>query len=251
MSMGWASLVVVRLLLAASGPAATLERGIEALNEFDDVRAATLFRNVLALHPSANLAAKAHYYLGLVELNSGNNVEGARTEFEASLRADPTFEPPLSASPKARLVMGQARARVAAEIQRGELEAPAGSQVPPSQPGTSPAATAVTEGETPSHAPAYVVGGIAVAALGTGVIFGVLANSALSQAQSAAYAVTAQQQLGTSGTDALVADVLFGVSGAAAVTAAILFFTEHSPGPVQVGVAPLPGGGAALIGGAF
>jgi hypothetical protein len=145
------------------------------------------------------------------------------------------------------LVLGQARARVTAEIQRGEIATPPGWQAEP----TAAAAVGTATAEPASHVPAYVAGGLALAALGTGIVFGVLANSALSQAQTSAYAAATQQQLATSGTDAVVADVLFGVSGAAAITAVILFLTERSSDTVRAGVAAVPGGAAAFIGGAF
>jgi hypothetical protein len=73
----------------------------------------------------------------------------------------------------------------------------------------------------------YVAGGVAVAGVGAGVTFGLLANSNASTLRGSVH--TSDQANGyvnNAKTDATVANISYGVAAAAAATAIVLFFVE-------------------------
>jgi hypothetical protein len=193
---------------------------------------------------------RCHLYLGIIALNTLNAVE-ARAEFQKAISIDPTAELPVSASPKARLVYGEAQKELA---QSSQLPTPTGEPAPssvlvvptePKEPAPDAALPTAAEVSAPlepkpaSHLPAYVVGGVGVAALAGGIIFGVEANSTASQAQSSTSAIGLEAKGVQVGTYGLIADVCYGVSLAAGVTAVVLFFTEK-PGKAEDVAAPTP-----------
>ena len=100
---------------------------------------------------------------------------------------------------------------------------------------------------------ALVIGGVGVAALGSGIAFGVLATGSKNSFRSAGSVADKQRYANDTRTQSLIADVSFGVAIAAAVTAVIVFPKGGSePEPsVQVVFAPTPGGAFAGVGGHF
>jgi len=98
-----------------------------------------------------------------------------------------------------------------------------------------------------------VVGGIAVAALGSGIAFGVLAGSSKASFASAPTVADKRKFENETKTRALIADVSFATAAAAAI-AAIIIFPKGSAEPakaVEVVFAPAPGGAFAGIQGTF
>jgi hypothetical protein len=90
--------------------------------------------------------------------------------------------------------------------------------------------------EPPSHLPAYVVGGVGLACLATGIVLGVVSNSEASQATSPSpgeYATAAVAAAQTASSERVAADVLFGVALVAGVTSVVLFFTEKATAPAE------------------
>lgn len=126
-----------------------------------------------------------------------------------------------------------------------------------------PAAPAVaTDEPPPSAAPrvplaTWILGGAAVGALGTGIGFGVAAQSAESDASASGCGETRAcpedadrvEQL------ALAADVFYGVAAASAVGAVVMYFVSprgrSAAGATSVSAAPLQGGGLVTVGGRF
>jgi tetratricopeptide (TPR) repeat protein len=122
----------VAVLVAALGAARhavasqpdTLARGIASFENLDDEQATRAFRQLLAEKPPREIAAKAHLYLGLIAFNS-NSTEVAATEFKLALKANPAIELPPTSSPKARLLIGEARNELAGEIEQQSAQPPA------------------------------------------------------------------------------------------------------------------------------
>ena len=235
----------------------------------EDSRAKMLLQELLRHSPPASIAVQCHLYLGIIALNTLDPAE-AKAEFKRAIAVDPTAELPVTASPKARLVYGEAQKELA---QTEQLPTPPAEEPAPAtaaattemQAAPEAAATPVPAGiSTPvepksaNHIPAYVVGGIAVAALAGGLIFGVEANVTTTQAQNSTSAVGLEAKGVQVGTFGLIADVCYGVSLAAAVTAVVLFFTEKPEGtgeatasPPTARLIPLPGGAVLSAGGRF
>ncbi len=265
------------LLLAAARPAvakstspqiAALKKAIRFVARLEDDRAKTLLDELLRHAPPAAIAVRCHVYLGIIALNKLNASE-ARAEFKKAITIDPTAELPVTASPKARLVYGEAQKQLADASQlptapEGEQAAP--STAPPSEPtqassDAAPPAPAEVSAQPAlkpaNHVPAYVVGGVGVAALAGGIIFGVEANTTNSQAQASTSAAGLEAKGVQVGTDGLIADICYGVSLAAGVTAVALFFTEK-PGTGEApaaaptaAIVPIPGGAVLSAGGRF
>ena len=98
-----------------------------------------------------------------------------------------------------------------------------------------------------------VVGGLAVAALGTGIAFGVLAGTSKTGFKAATTVADKQRLESETKTRALIADVSF-IGAAAAAIVAIIVFPKGSAEPakaVDVVLAPAPGGAFAGIQGTF
>ncbi|MEO8877665.1 MAG: hypothetical protein ABI461_18880 [Polyangiaceae bacterium] len=141
---------------------------------------------------------------------------------------------------------------------------------PPPPPLTPPP----TEPETKkSKLPAILVGGIGVVAIGTGAVFYALASGDFNDLKDTCGKTKSctDDQVAPIKTKVLVSDIAFGVGVVAIGTAVVLYITESgsSPAHAQVGsapkkhqqtgfitapkfdFAPLPGGGAAMLGGRF
>jgi tetratricopeptide (TPR) repeat protein len=116
------------------------------------------------------------------------------------------------------------------------------------------AAQAAAQSKTSARLVAGVaVGGLAVAALGTGIAFGVLAGSSKSSFTAANTVPEKKKFESETRTRALIADVSFATAAAAAI-AAIIIFPKGSSQPekaVEVVFAPAPGGAFAGIHGSF
>ena len=85
--------------------------------------------------------------------------------------------------------------------------------------------------EPRSLVPAYITGGLAVAAAGVGTVFGVMAlgdKSDFNKAPTASKADDGENH-------ALIADMAFGVAITMGVTSAVLFLTHDEPAPTKVG----------------
>lgn len=98
-----------------------------------------------------------------------------------------------------------------------------------------------------------VVGGIAVAGLGTGIAFGVLAGSSKTSFKSATTVADKKKFESETRTRALIADVSFIGAAAAAIVAVIIFpkGSSEPPKAVEVVLAPSAGGAFAGIQGTF
>jgi hypothetical protein len=280
----WPSALLAVLLLAAAHPAlakpspqATLKQAIRLVSQLEDERAKAMLIKLLRHSPRASIAAQAHVYLGIIALNA-LETGLARSEFKKAIETDDTVELPLNAAPKARLLFGEAQGNMAQTAPPPE-PAPAAEPAPPSvlvvpsEP--APEAAAPEAAPTPAalpaelaapfppkpanHLPAYIVGGVAVAALAGGIIFGVEANSTLAAAKLNPVAAAAEAQGAQVGTYGLVADICYGVSAVAGVAAVILFFMEKpetsgdaaaAPAPAA-SLIPIPGGAVLSAGGRF
>lgn len=119
-------------------------------------------------------------------------------------------------------------------------------------PGVTLPAVPSAADSSPVRVAAWVVGGTGLALLAAGAVTGVLTLSSYDATRAAsdagdvaAYDALASQTRGR----AAVTDVLLGAGVAAAGTAVVLFFVSR--GPVQVAVAPTPGGLGLAVGGSF
>jgi hypothetical protein len=147
------------------------------------------------------------------------------------------------------------------------------SSAPPATPGTAtttgtpgPTTTSASPGAEPTsgadHPAAsgssrrtigWVVGGVGVASLATGIVFGILASSDWSSAKQACPNAVCPNPADVSRgstvqTEATLSDVLIGVGVAAAAAGVILILTApHNP-PASTGVRVLPAVGAGQVG---
>ncbi len=227
-----------------ASPQAVLQDAVTLFQNFEDQQAAVALRALLRRSPPKSVAARAHIYLALIALNA-SDADAAQAEFEKAVRTDVLIDLPAGQSPKAQILFAEARRQVAAAPLPTPEEAPVrgrGTEVPA-------AAVAAPEEVASSHVPAYVVGGIGVAALAVGGVFGFLQQQAGNNARSDATLAASLNDGQPYAQDGIVADVLFGVGGAALVTAIILYATEGSTKAPPVAVSAGPGGFAVV--GAF
>jgi hypothetical protein len=253
LAIALATSMSAQALAQAESPA--LEKGIALFKNLDDEQAATVLRRFLLDRPEAHEQALAHLYLGLIALNVGDQ-QLAREEFAETVSADPTVDVPPSFSPKAQLLLDDVRRHILREERARRPPPPLVAAPLIVREGPPPAAVTAPEPEaqasSPSHAPAWVTGSIAVAALGTGIAMGLLQQSVNGQAVQAADAGQAASLANQGATYGLAADIAYGVSGAAAIACVVLIVTEaasHSEGrpstPFSVAWGP---GGAGLMG---
>jgi hypothetical protein len=108
----------------------------------------------------------------------------------------------------------------------------------------------------------WVVGGAGLAAVGGGIVFGVLAKGAEDDLKAKSHdSATAQDLADTAQQDALIANILMGVGGGMIATSVVLFFVEgkinqtaereHSMPSFGLNVDPRTGGWFLSCGGAF
>jgi hypothetical protein len=115
--------------------------------------------------------------------------------------------------------------------------------------GAPPRASAVTEETALARIPtgAWIAGGIGVAAVGTGIVFGLQAKSKYNALNAQCAPVCSPDETKAGHTDAIIADVAFGV-GAAGIVGGILWAVLGSKrGPShafmpQIGVREAAGG---------
>ncbi len=265
------------LALDSSAQAATLKKAIRLVAKLDDDAAKEMLLGLLRHSPNAPIAAQCHLYLGIIALNA-LDTEGARYEFKKAISIDATVELPINASPKARMVFTESQGDLSQSpgpppVPVAPAPAPTPGVVvvennppPAPAPAAPPAQLAAPfEPRPANHVPAYVVGGIGVAALIGGIIFGVESNSTLSEAKSNPIAAQAEAQGSQVGTDGLIADVFYGVSLVAVASAVALYFTEKPPTDAPSGdtaapttqpfptgsLIPVPGGVVLSAGGRF
>jgi hypothetical protein len=203
---------------------AQLDAALRFYESFQDEKTFNALRALLARHPPASIASKAHVYLGLVLFN-GNRSEEARQEFRRAMLADPAVELPFGASPKSRLAFGEARRDLAREVESSQLTAPEKT------PGAAPAAATNRSGpgvssETPSgrsHWLTWTVGGLGVVAGAVAVYGGVEVltyNSLVTNARSGS--PSASQVDGTNASFWRVGWIVAAAVGAASLTSAVL-----------------------------
>ncbi|MCL2449988.1 MAG: PEGA domain-containing protein, partial [Polyangiaceae bacterium] len=113
-----------------------------------------------------------------------------------------------------------------------QLEPPPPAPPPPVAvvpPPAVPAAVPAPPAEPRSKLPAYITGGLAIAAAGVGTAFGVLALNDKSRFDKNPTTATADQ----GDTHALIADMAFGVAVTFAATAIVLFLTRDDAPPAN------------------
>jgi len=225
-------------------PQAALQEAVKLFQNFEDPQAAVLLRALLNRSPPKSVAARAHIYLGLIALNAAD-ADGAQAEFEKAVRTDVVIDLPPGQSPKAQILFAEARREVAST----PLPAPVAAPRPGEGAASMPTAVTAPEEAAPSHLPAYVVGGIGVAALAAGGIFGYLQLQAGDDARNDATLAASLNDGQPFAQDGIVADVLYGLGGAALITSIVLFVTEGSAKAPPVTVSAGPGGFA--LSGAF
>jgi len=217
--------------------AAAMQQALRFHESFDDGRAVALLHELLHHGPPVDIAAKAHLYLGIIALDA-LRVADAREEFEQAIGIDPTLEPPLTSSPKVGALYRDVRRKLATgpEMRSRAAEPAPPSALPPALSPMPPPELTEPPPEPPSHLPAYVVGGVGLACLATGIVLGVVSNSEASQATSPGpgeYATVAEAAAQTASSERVAADVLFGVALVAGVTSVVLFFTEKAKAPTE------------------
>jgi hypothetical protein len=99
---------------------------------------------------------------------------------------------------------------------------PVAANPPPADKPAEPAKPPEPPKEKPSKVPAFITGGLAVAAVGVGTVFGILALGKQSDFKSSPNADTAD----TGENFALVADMSFGIAITLGVTSLVLFLTN-------------------------
>jgi hypothetical protein len=107
---------------------------------------------------------------------------------------------------------------------------------------------------------AWMMMGVGVAALGTGIVFGVIAKSGESKARDAATQPEAYKERDGARKNALVANILYAGGGAALLTSALLFVLEarsehmdarRAAARLKAGVELAPGAGTLVVRGWF
>lgn len=94
---------------------------------------------------------------------------------------------------------------------------------------------------------AFVVGGVALASLTTGLVLGLVSNGSKQAFRLAETVADKRARQGDTVGQAIAADVFLGVGLAAAITAFILFpFGQQEPAPVSL--VPIPGGALGTVG---
>ncbi|HEX7666021.1 MAG TPA: PEGA domain-containing protein [Polyangiaceae bacterium] len=135
--------------------------------------------------------------------------------------------------------------------QKSDVVAPA-----PAPSKEEPAPAPAPEIDQKKRTVAYVLGGVAVVGIGVGTVFGIKTFSDWStrndNCPGGRCNQTAVDASSSAKTAAVISDISFGVAIVAAAAGTYLFVTsKHTPAPVSVGAAPLPGGGAASLSATF
>ena len=179
---------------------AQFDAGVRAMNEFADLQAREIFAKLVAASPPVAIAAKAYLYMGIIDFN-GLDTSLALQEFRHAVEIDPAVEPPLTMSPKAKMVFAEARRAISAELAQQYAPTPAAKApaavAPPSD--QTPAAPVEAEAESPapakgsSHALSWTFGSVGVA-LGAVAVVGLVqildSNSIVGQANASKNALS-------------------------------------------------------------
>lgn len=169
--------------------------------------------DVAAAAPAVRVDVYLQDGLCSVELNRR---ERAKTDFRAALRLDPGVSLPKYTSPKIVEVFDAAKAEVLAERR----------PAPPPTPAPVVVAQTTVEAPTTSHGPplaTWILGGVAVAAAGTGTYFGLRANGLASDARAAFYEDDVVSRSDRARSAETGANVSFAVAGVAAVAAVVVW----------------------------
>ncbi|MDP3499058.1 MAG: hypothetical protein Q8S33_01945 [Myxococcales bacterium] len=179
--------------------------------------------------------AEVSLYAGLCRFNSKKQKE-AEVDFLRALQTDPSLELPAATSPK----IVEAWNRVRAKVPRPAppVEPPLVTTKEPDRqpapavvatPAPAPAAVTLEPAPAPKAAPvaAFVMGGVAVAAVAAAVSFGLLASSNNVAAVGAPFQSDAVALQRTAQTYALVANLSYVTAGVAALTGLLLFFLQR------------------------
>lgn len=180
--------------------------------------------------------AEVSLYAGLCRFNSKQQKQ-AEVDFLRALQTDPSLELPAATSPKIVEAWNRVRAKVprpappvAPPLTTPEPERDSTPPVVVTPTPTADPAVVTLEPAPPAKGPpvaAFVMGGVAVAAVAVGVSFGLLANSNNSAAVMAPFQSDAVALRGTAQTWALVANLSYVTAGAAALTGLLLFFLQR------------------------
>ena len=193
------------------------------------------------------------------------NAEGAEiTLDDASLGKTPLAEPALIGTGRHKLSIvkpGYVPLTKMVDIAGGDRLTIALDLTELPREGEQNPAAAATVAETPSHTPAYVVGGIGVAGIVVGSIFGILAignKSSLNGECDAAKHCTAgsQSDIDSFTRNSTISTVGFSVGLVGLAAGTILFLTERpktepTPAPTALRVTPWVGLGSAGVNGTF
>jgi hypothetical protein len=230
-SVGWTDLAAAEApgyadAKGAGGVSAAegdLKRAIELMNSFEDEKATDAFRALLKGHPDDGIAARAHLYLGILQLNA-THASQAREEFKQALLADPTLELPPGGSPKARLALGEARRTLSLEVEAAPVVDPAASGADSAP---APAAAVEANGSKKpaekSHVLAITLGSIGVAAIAVAVYGGVEVlnyDSDASSSRSTPNQISSSQLSGTNASFWRYGWIVAGALGAAGLASA-------------------------------
>jgi len=228
-------------LAASSARADQLDAGKRLYHELDyDAARVALLRAAALTDPHRR--AEAYLYLGLIDTVEGDDV-AARRSFRSGLVLDPGLELPLGTSPKVARIFQ----RVQAEIVRMNAER-APLPPPPPRPTVAPPASpaqptvlranpvpadggnevAAPAPEPPrSHTGRWVAGALVIlglAAVGTGIYYGVQESAAEKGFQSVANQRAAPPFQSRANQDAAIADILYGAGAVVGLTGIGLWF---------------------------
>ncbi len=217
---------------------AQLDAGVRAVNNFDDDRAFQILARLVSQGPPSGIAAKAHVYLGMIYFNR-LDIDRARAEFRHAVTIDPSMEPPLTMSPKARLAFDEARRSVTAEYAKSVAPREptfAANGAPRPSSSTSVPEAAVSESEQGAHIPAGAWwlggGGLVVGVVGT-VLFA-LAESTLGGDHTSSLAPGVEQHtlpystVNSATTEGNAGEVLWAIGGGLLITGVIVALTGGS-----------------------
>lgn len=180
--------------------------------------------------------AELALYAGLCGFNP-KKPKNAELDFLRALQTDPALELPPATSPKIAEVWQRVRDKVPRPdppvapplVTPREPEPTTRAAPPPAEP-PPPSAPPVIVEAPPAKGPpiaAIVTSGVAVAAVGVAVTFGLLASSSDAAARQASFQSDAVSFRRTAESQALIANVSYVGAGVAALTGLLLFFLQR------------------------
>jgi hypothetical protein len=187
--------------------------------------------------------AEIEIYYGMCKFNAGKKDEvkaEVNEHFRLALQLDPLIDiPPLTSPRLTEIWKGAVEKFGPTPAEREKLVAERGG------PSTSAPAAATTVSEAPkptkNRIPAYVAAGVAGAALATGIVFGIMANSASGDAKTSTDPTEKPSLVSRAYTNGQVADIAF-IGSAVAAGAAVFLWVwpiggESAPTTVAAGPA--------------